>query len=301
MDYLVGKVTCDGYPLQWATVTPFYISGGTTHYIDNKSLITDKNGNYSVNIAFLSSWSESARRGVKVTRDGCSDKVAYAAPPSSSTATTPPSSSTATATVMATASALATAPPSPATPKPDTGITSAVTINVALTSTKRVATYASLYALGCETLGNSTQKRCLTYRMGGGDDIKIAGTHSQDELVLLSEILCNTGSTSSSGSTDTYTIDVSVVPSMSTLSVNAYTLASITTGSVTLNITVKYTTSTGDSDIRSATVTLSSSSSSVTKKMLTLGNGATFSTASVTSVSIESDTTGLHFTYDIVH
>ena len=163
MDYLVGKVTCDGYPLQWATVTPFYISGGTTHYIDNKSLITDKNGNYSVNIAFLSSWSEDARRGVKVTRDGCSDKVAYAAPPSSSTATTPPSSSTATATVMATASALATAPPSP-----DTGITSAVTINVALTSTKRVATYASLYALGCETLGNSTQKRCLTYRMGGG-------------------------------------------------------------------------------------------------------------------------------------
>ena len=141
----------------------------------------------------------------------------------------------------------------------------------------------------------------LNIQNGGGDDIKIAGTHSQDELVLLSEILCNTGSTSSSGSTDTYTIYVSVVPPMSTLSVNAYTPASITTGSVTLNIIVKYTTSTGDSDILSATVTLSSSSSSVTKKMLTLANGATFSTASVTSVSIESNTTGLDFTYDIVH
>ena len=237
MDYLVGKVTCDGYPLQWATVTPYYISGGTTHYMNDESLTTDKNGNYRCSIGVLLPWGSVVRQGVKVTRDGCSPNTGeYVKTPSS----------TATASVMATASTLATAPPSPASgqttppspsgytsgttsgstsgttsgstapsgpptspptgstpsgstkpvgppptgttsgstsgttsgsttqpdtpPPPDTGITSAVTINVVLTSTKRVATYESLYALGCTTLGNSTQKRGLTYRMitGGG-------------------------------------------------------------------------------------------------------------------------------------
>ena len=142
----------------------------------------------------------------------------------------------------------------------------------------------------------------------GGGDIKIAGTHSQNELILLSEILCNTGSTDSTGSTTTkYTIYVGIVPPRNILSVYAQVLSSTTgqdlssmTGYVTLRITVKYTTSTGFSGAQGATVTLSSSSSSVAQQVAVLGNGATFSTTSVTSAIIETNTTGKNFTISII-
>ncbi len=196
MDFLVGKVSCGGYPLQYANVIPYYISGGTTYYIDKYSIITDKNGNYGIPVRMISPWSTVSRKGVKVSRDGCitTGITTTTTPPPSEPPSTPPTGSTkpvgppptgttsgtttgttsgtTTGTTSGTTTSPQGAPTSPqgAPSPPDTAVTSAYTINVVLTSTKRVATYESLYALGCTTLGNSASTKCLTYEKiaGGG-------------------------------------------------------------------------------------------------------------------------------------
>lgn len=109
---------------------------------------------------------------------------------------------------------------------------------ITIESNNRVATYESLYALGCLALGNSTSTQCLTYEKvatatatlitttteGGtseytGDvptDIRIAGSHSQKEALLLSEILSRSGSTVNTpptintGTTTTPTVTVTI-------------------------------------------------------------------------------------------
>lgn len=120
-------------------------------------------------------------------------------------------------------------------------------------------------------------------------------------MILLSEILCNTGSTDSTGSTTaTQYINVGIVPPRYILSVYVNTAGSaLTGGTVTLHIEVAYTTSTGFSGVQGTTVTLSASSPTVTQQVTSTGDGATFSTASVTSASIVKNTTGKNFVISI--
>ncbi len=177
--YISGTVYCDTYPIQYADVILTRYVEGVTSTIPQYHQITDKNGSFYITFPKEKLPREMEVYGVQVSRDGCFSKQV------------------------------------PSLLNIGDFISTGNTITIE--SNNRVATYESLYALGCLALGNSTSTQCLTYEKvatatatlitttteGGtseytGDvptDIRIAGSHSQKEALLLSEILSRSGST----------------------------------------------------------------------------------------------------------
>ncbi len=131
---------------------------------------------------------------------------------------------------------------------------------------------------------------------GGGTDIKIAGSHLPKQGVLLSEILCNTSTEGESSNAYTIYVGMSPIANIGYVYVTAH-CPEVIIGTVTLRVivtaTYTYGTSINNQNVsKITTLTLSSEASNVSQK-ISIGDAAAVSiSASLTSVSIVSNTTG---------